>query len=425
VLVPHAAPQYSGMVAAAAYRHLQLAKPERVFILGFSHGRGQRGIAIPNVSRYRTPLGETPVDVSGAQELCSDAPFRLVEETQACDHSVEIQLPFLKRVAPGARVIPLYVGQLAEAERAAAAETLACAWHEGDVFVASSDLTHYGPGFGYVPFPADTQVAARLRELDRSVLAAASSVDGGLFLETLCQSGAMACGYQPVSLLLRTLSLLDGEDIFQQELDYQTSAELTGDFRESVSYAAAGYFRKSSFEVNQLEQHELLLSAQATLGRLRQTGQREIVSSLSLSVLARRAPVFVTLRHERRVIGCVGRVFDRLPLGEAVPQMTLAAALDDPRRLPDEIVPPDVEIEISLLTPMKLVHGADAIGVGRDGVYLECGTHRALLLPHVARPGWTGARFLDLLLKKAGIEARGYDDSEWRLNIFQAQVFRG
>jgi AmmeMemoRadiSam system protein B/AmmeMemoRadiSam system protein A len=424
LLVPHAAPQYSGTVAASAYRHIELAKPERVFILGFSHAGGQRGVAIPNVSRYRTPLGEIGVDVPGAHELCSGAPFRLVGESQACDHSVEIQLPFLQRVAPGARVIPLYVGQLAEAETTAAAETLARACREGDVFVASSDLTHYGPSFGYVPFPVDSQVDVRLRELDRSVLAAASSVDCGLFLETLCKSGATACGYQPISLLLRTLSLMGGEDIFQQELDYQTSGEITGDFRDSVSYAAAGYFRRSSFEVNRLEQHELLLSAQATLGCLRQTGQREIVSSLSLSVLARRAPVFVTLRHKRHVIGCVGRVFHCLPLAEAVPQMTMAAALDDPRRLPDEIIPADVEIEISLLTPMKLVRGADAIGIGRDGVYLECGTHRALLLPQVAGAGWSTARFLDLLFKKAGLKGQMYGDPEWRLYIFEAQVFR-
>src|SRR6516225_4528342 len=53
MIVPHAAPRYSGTVAAAAYRHVQLAKPERVFILGFSHAGGRRGVAIPNVSRYR------------------------------------------------------------------------------------------------------------------------------------------------------------------------------------------------------------------------------------------------------------------------------------------------------------------------------------------------------------------------------------
>jgi len=425
VLVPHAAPQYSGTVAAAAYRHMQLAKPERVFILGFSHAGGQRGVVIPNVARYRTPLGEIAVDASAARALCTAAPFRLVDESEACDHSVEIQLPFLQRAAPDARVIPLYVGQLAEAERTMAAEALAGAWREGDFLLASSDLTHYGPSFGYVPFPVDSRIAARIRELDGCVLAGATSVDCGLFLDTLCQSGATACGYQPISLLLRTLSLIGGEDIFQQDLDYQTSGEITGDYSDSVSCAAAGYFRRSAFEVNELEQHELLLSAQATLGRLRQTGQREIVSSLNLSVLARRAPVFVTLRHAGRVIGCVGRVFHCLPLGEAAPQMTLAAALDDPRRSADESVPPDVEIEISLLTPMKLVRGADAIWIGRDGIYLECAAHRALLLPQVARAGWSAARFLDLLFKKAGLKGQMYGDPEFRLYIFQSQVFRG
>jgi AmmeMemoRadiSam system protein B len=253
-LVPHAAPRYSGTVAAAAYRHVQLAKPERVFILGFSHAGGQRGVAIPNVARYRTALGEIAVDASSGRALYAAAPFRLVDESEACDHSVESQLPFLQRVAPAARVIRLYVGQLEEEERTAAAQALARAYHPGDVLLASSDLTHYGPSFGYVPFPVDSLIAARLRELDRAVLAAASSLDCGLFFATLRKSGATACGYQPISLLLRTLSLMDGEDIFQQELDYQTSGEITGEFCEGVSYAAAGYFRKNSFELNEAEQ---------------------------------------------------------------------------------------------------------------------------------------------------------------------------
>ena len=380
-------------------------------------------MAIPNVSQYQTPLGDIAVDTPGARALSSAAPFRLVDESEVCDHSVEIQLPFLQRVAPAARVIPLYVGELAESERTAAAEALARAWHEGDLLVASSDLTHYGPRFGYVPFPVDRQLSTRLRELDNSVLSAASSLDCALFFQMLRKSGSTACGYQPISLLLRSLSLIGGENIFQQELDYQTSGELTGDFRESVSYASAGYFRRDSFEVNQLEQQELLLRAQAALGRVLLTGQREIAPSRSLPIFARRAPAFVTLRHGERVIGCVGRVFQCPPLAEAIPDLTLAAALDDPRRSPDESIPPDVEIEISLLTPMKLVRGVDAIRIGRDGVYLERAAKRALLLPQAAQPGWTAVKFLDLLFKKAGIEAQWCADPESRLCIFQAQVF--
>jgi AmmeMemoRadiSam system protein A len=322
-------------------------------------------------------------------------------------------------------VIPFYVGQLEERERSQAAEALARAWQPGDVLLASSDLTHYGSSFGYVPFPADGQVAARLRKLDLSVIEAASSVDGGLFLETLRESGAAACGSQPIALLLRALSLMDGEDIFQQELDYQTSGEITGDFSQSVSYAALGYFRKNSFELNNEERCGLRLSAQATLSRTRETGRREIVSPPALPALARRAPVFVTLRHAGRLLGCMGHVFHCPPLAEGVPEMTLAAALEDPRRAPDEDIPEDADIEISVLTPMKLVRGDHAIRIGRDGVYLECGSRRGILLPQVAGAGWTAEKFLDALFRKAGLAPAMRASPEPRLHIFQAQVFRG
>jgi AmmeMemoRadiSam system protein B/AmmeMemoRadiSam system protein A len=422
-VAPHAAPLYSGTVAAAAYRHLQLAGPERIFLLGFSHRDGPRGIAIPDVDAYRTPLGDAAVDRSTVRALCADARFQLVDERQLCDHSVEIQLPFLRRAAPAAAVIPLYVGYLEEEERRGAAEALARAWHPGDVLLASSDFTHYGRGFHYVPFPADRQVAARLRGLDRRAIEGASGIDSALFLESLRECGATVCGSLPISLLLRTLSLLDGEDIFQQELDYQTSGEITGNFSESVSYAALGYFHRNSYELDPAERRELLLSAQATLRHLRETGRREPIAPASLPALAMRAPVFVTLRDGERLIGCIGRLSHCPPLAEAVPQLTLAAALDDPRRAPGDGIPENGEIEISVLTPMKRVRGSEAIQIGRDGIYVECGVRQAVLLPQVAGPDWSAGKFLGVLLRKAGLDARACGAPETRLSVFQAQVF--
>jgi len=424
MVVPHAAPQYSGTVAAAAYRHLRNADPPRVFILGFSHRRGVRGVAVPDVESYRTPLGDVAVDASAARALCSTGRFLLVDDRDVCDHSVEIQLPFLKTAAPRALVIPVYVGPLDEQERTASAEALAAALRPGDILLASSDLTHYGPRFGYVPFPADGRTAARIRQLDRWAIDAASSVESELFHQTLCRAGVMACGSQPISLLLSTLALLDNHDIFQQELDYQTSGEITGDFRESVSYAALGYFRRGSFALSEPERCELLRSAWATLSRWRETGRREIMAPRSLPALARRAPVFVTIRGAGGLIGCIGRVFECPPLAETAPLMTLAAALDDPRRPAGAGVPEDVTIEISVLTPMKLVNGVDAIRIGRDGAYVECGACSALLLPQAAVEGWTADRFLDVLFRKANLDREAYSASRGRLHIFQAQVFR-
>lgn len=422
LVVPHAAPCYSGTVAAAAYRHLASAKPRRVFILGFSHSGLRRGIAVPLVEHYRTPLGDVAVDVSAAAALSEIPPFRAVEEPQACDHSVEIQIPFLQRAAPDATVIPLYVGGLTDSAAAAAADALARARRPGDVLIASSDLTHYGPRFGYVPFPDDTHTAVRLELLDRHVMDSSGSLDASLFLETLRQSESTVCGYDPISLLLRTLRHIDGEELFQETLDYQTSGDITGDFHDSVSYGALGYFPRSSFDLTADARRELARSARATLDRVRETGCRDPVLPRRLPELERRAAVFVSLHHNAELLGCIGRMSHCLPLAEAVPEMTLAAALDDPRGPQTGEIPAGTEIEISVLTPMKLVRSVEAIRLGIDGIYLECGAHRGLLLPQVAEPGWTAEKFFALLLRKAGLTSVPASP-QLRLFTFQAQVF--
>jgi MEMO1 family protein len=172
-VVPHAGPAYSGTVAAAVYRSLAKQHPERIVLLAFPHHGGLREVAVPDVARVATPFGEAVLD--------SDfAGFPRVPESHVCDHSFEIQLPFLQKSAPASRVTALYVGRMDNAARHAATDKLAAAWRPGTVFIASSDFTHYGQSFGYVPFPADRDVAARLLELDFDCIEAAGSLDSAM-----------------------------------------------------------------------------------------------------------------------------------------------------------------------------------------------------------------------------------------------------
>ena len=229
-LVPHAGLIYSGTVAASAYRTIREHRPARVVILGFSHSRFLHGVAIPDVEAYQTPLGEIEVDRDAARELAGDSVFHPVSEAAVCDHSLEIQLPLLAEALPGVRVVPLYVGDLDGVRRREAAQVLATLIAPDTVLVASSDLTHYGRPFHYVPFPSDRRVADRLRDLDTGVLEAAGSLDPEMFLHELDETGATVCGRGPISLLLETLAQVRTTEIFQQTLDYQTSGEITGDY---------------------------------------------------------------------------------------------------------------------------------------------------------------------------------------------------
>ena len=422
-VVPHAGIVYSGAVASATYRHVLTAGASRVILLGFAHNGGVDGIAVPDIDGIRTPLGETNIDHATTTVLIEQGIARRVSETLLCDHSVEIQLPFLQSLVPGVKFVPLFVGRLRTEERLAAARILAGLATPGTVFLASSDLTHYGSSFHYKPFPVDSNTRQKLRDVDHGTMEAASSLDPEMFFDELSRTGSTVCGTAPISLLLETLRTLREPELFQETLDYQTSGEITGDFGHSVSYAALGYFPFDAFHLDERDHEALVESALRTIETLRTTGRREpVLPEGGSDALQRRAGVFVSLYHDGELRGCVGRHVASEPLAEAVPDLTLSAACDD-TRFP-KTAGESLDVEISVLTPLKRVRDANEVRAGQHGVYLEAGSHRGLLLPQVASErNWNRERFLDALAQKAGARPDAFQDPATRLSIFRAQIF--
>ena len=417
LVVPHAGPAYSGTVAAAAYRVIERQQPERIVLLAFPHRGGLNGVAAPAVGAIGTPLGEVAIDPGFGE-------FAQAPEERLCDHSFEIQLPFLQRSATGARITPLYVGRMRGSEREEAAEKLARLWRPGVVFVASSDFTHFGRTFGFTPFPADRMAADRLRELDFECIDAAATLDPLTFLDTLERNGATVCGSAPISLLLATLRRL-GAGLYQSTLDYQTSGEITGDFQHSVSYAALGFYPARAFELDAAAREALLDSAAATLRHARVAGERLAIPAADASpALRARLGLFVSLRRGDDLLGCIGELDGRVSLAEDVAAMTLSAALEDARFKPAASVKGPIDIEISALTPFRRIARAEDCRAGRHGLLLRLGGRAGLLLPQVAAErGWTTEEFLQAVCRKTGVGPNAWKDPEARLYIFEAQVF--
>ncbi len=426
-VVPHAGLVYSGTVAAAVYRQIRALAPERIVLLGFSHHGAERGAWMPSVSSFETPLGTVPVDREFAAALESTGRFGTLEEEQLCDHSVEIQLPLLQWALPTCRVVPIYISRLGREARRAAGRALAELITPGTVVVASSDFTHYGRAFAFQPFPADHDACDRLRELDDSVIDAAGTLDADEFLRVLQETRATVCGYDPVGLMLETVRALESrEEIFQETLDYQTSGEITGDFRQSVSYAALGYFPASALDLGPDDQQALLESARRTLAHYLKTGERApVLPERGSAALERCAAAFVTLHSRGTLRGCVGRRACSEPLSQLVPSLALAAALDDSRFDPVRPGEAELDVEISVLTPMKRILDPRQFRVNEHGALLESGLHHGLLLPQVATErNWGAAEFLEALDRKAGAHRNAHLDPDSRLYVFRAQVIR-
>jgi AmmeMemoRadiSam system protein A len=143
------------------------------------------------------------------------------------------------------------------------------------------------------------------------------------------------------------------------------------------------------------------------------------------SNLTTKAGAFVTLKEKEELRGCIGLIEARYPLYQVVAEMAEKSAMCDPRF---ESVRADefenLQIEISVLSPLRKIHDPKEIEVGRHGLVIEKGFYRGLLLPQVATENnWTREEFLEYTCIKAGLEKESYRLPEANLYIFFAEVF--
>lgn len=237
VIVPHAGYQFSGPAAACSFKAIQngAGTIKRVILLAPSHYSYVRGVVL-NEADYQTPLGVYPVDGPAIQNL-KETGFSWETNRVAStrEHSDEVQIPFLQTMLPQAKLIPLVVGDLTRAERAVAAQALSKVIDGQTVIVTSSDFTHYGARFGFTPaLGADTR--AGIYQLDQGAIDRLSE-GADPFRDYIESTGATICGYNPITLLLEIFAV-QGWPIRVQLLQYYTSGDLTGDWANSVSYAA-------------------------------------------------------------------------------------------------------------------------------------------------------------------------------------------
>jgi AmmeMemoRadiSam system protein A len=142
-------------------------------------------------------------------------------------------------------------------------------------------------------------------------------------------------------------------------------------------------------------------------------------------VLEESRGAFVSLHRRGQLRGCIGYIEAVKPLLQTVREMAPAAAFQDPRFRPlqaDELA--DLEIEISVLTPLRLIKSPDEIEVGQHGLYIIRGPNRGLLLPQVATQyHWDRQTFLEQTCNKAGLPGDAWKDPSTQIFIFKAEIF--
>ncbi len=442
LIAPHAGYVYSGQICADAFNQARGHEFDLVVLLGTNHtASGFSKISVYAEGGFETPLGVARIDEAVAKalvEASEDASF--LSYVHEREHSIEVLVPFAQRLFPKAGIVPVVVAtqDVESCERfgEVLAKVLRSFNDKKPLIVASSDLSHYPSYEDAVRVDKavlDAVCSFSPENLDKVVKERMNEGVEGL--------GTCACGQAPVMVAMAAAKLSGAK--FAKLISYANSGDaVVGNRDRVVGYGAVAFFqedpgREDSSEKNpaNVEKPGGLLGTETQKLLVSLAGRtiKQYLESETLPLprdfgpaLESRQGAFVTLKKHGELRGCIGHMAEDLPLGHVVSAMAVQAAFNDRRFKPVTLSEfPDLEIEISVLTPFKQVSSYEDIVAGRDGVVVKKDGRSAVFLPQVAvEQGWDRDRMLDQLCLKAGLSEGSWKDGA-AFHTFQAQVFGG
>lgn len=226
---PHAGYVFSGRGTAKSICGLGAA--DTYVIFGVNHSGHGSGISIED---WKTPLGRIETDKRLARAIADETDLVIDESVHAFEHSIEVQLPFIRYLYPGAKIVAVTVSTDIDVTKVA--QQIGPAVRDAKL-IASSDFTHYGPDYGYMPFR--TNIRENMRQLDMGAIEQIKNLDAHGFLEYVHRTGTTICGMHPIAVLLGIM-----QDTEVEMLDYYTSGDVMGDYSNSVGYASVLFHDK-------------------------------------------------------------------------------------------------------------------------------------------------------------------------------------
>ena len=436
LIVPHAGYVFSGEVAASAFSRIPKGHSyKRVFLLGPSHRAGFAGASVDTLYSYaQTPLGMVPVDISLGKDLIreGDGAFTFRSDAHDREHCLEVQLPFLQMVfGEVPPIVPIVIGTERLGVLQDIADALEPYFNEENLFIISSDFSHY-------PSYEDAKAS--------DMYLAETICSGGLeeFLQALRHIDRMgyvgqdtaACGANALAVLL-TMMDSQGRDLFSAEhVMYRNSGDSPyGDKDRVVGYNSIVLTRIDGPTRQEASSEQLFNFSEEEKAAMIAAARSSIHSALGLEFDGDDSPVgilkekgygvFVTLYLDGRLRGCIGRFSSQSSLNSTIREMARSAAFSDPR-FPSltRKEAPRVEIEVSVLSPLKKIESIDEFKLGRDGIYMVKGSRHGTFLPQVAEEtGWDTEEFLGHCARdKAGIGYYGWKDAE--LYTYQTEIVK-
>lgn len=436
VIVPHAGYVFSGSVAAFGYKAVEDRPVRTVILIGFTHRNPFKGISVYGRGSFRTPLGDIAVDEQLARDISAQSQ-RISYRPEAFnnENSIEMQVPFIQMTFKGARIVPIAFGGMEYEDAAALADALVKTLRGRDdyIVIASTDLSHYHP-------------YSEADIIDKHLLNVLKGMDANnLYYEArlgICE----LCGLMPVTSTILAAKRLGFDKI--NILKYANSGDTSGRKDNVVGYVSAVIYKsavhspqsivkkeaekaskvdekKGEAMLNATQRERLLQIARESITDYVKSGKRRSFSEKD-PLLNKDLGAFVTLHEKGQLRGCIGNMVGRGPLYQTIADMAIEAATADPRfpkLSPAEI--DKIDIEVSVLTPLKKVSGPDEIKIPGHGVIVRRGFASGVYLPQVAlETGWTKEEFLTSLCgQKAGMDPYAWKDPATDMYTFEAEVF--
>ena len=429
VISPHAGYIFSGTVAASAFNQLDdKASYRRVFLIASSHQAHYNGASVYCDGDFIMPYGRELVDTEIGEmltevypELFTDNPSPHLNE-----HSIEVQLPFLHyKLQNSYRIVPIIIGTNSPEICKRLASALKPYLNKDNLFVISSDFSHY-PAYEAAK-SVDSATGQAIISNSPQNLLSALDINAHKHIPQLVTS---LCGWTSV---LTLLYMTENEPAFcYNEICYKNSgdAKEEGSRNQVVGYWAISVTEKQEeterFTLSDAEKQVLLKEARDSIGRLFRKADTPPAAIESYpQALRTRCVAFVSIHNQGELRGCYGHMEEDKPLLQNVREMAQWAAARDSRFRP--VTPEElneVDIEISVLSPLRKIRNITEIEMGVHGIFIRKGMNRGVFLPQVAtETGWSKESFLGHCARdKAGIGWNGWKEAE--ISVFTATIIR-
>jgi AmmeMemoRadiSam system protein B/AmmeMemoRadiSam system protein A len=454
VIVPHAGYLYSGAVAGHSFRAMQEAgcADHIIVVIGDTHtGNGSADVAVWAEGAFETPLGSLLVDGAVGQALlaadgAASAGIEFDRKAFTNEHPVENQLPFIQAVCPGARIVPIVIRHPSPENAQTLADALVTTLGDRPaLIVASTDLSHY---HSYDEALAMDEVALQaIASLDPQAVADSPQRCSDLGLGgsdplTMCSQGSVMTAIAAAQRMGADRASI---------LHYANSGDVPiGDRDQVVGYGAVALWQSEdgitipptqfpgidihptaearpdeALSLSPEAQEELLILARQTISQFLETETFPTFHTDDPTLL-QPLGAYVTYEKQGALRGCVGRIEADRPAFLNVQYAAVAAAIADsrfPAIDPEEL--DELDIEITLLEPLRQLESPDEIQIGRDGVLMRVGAEKgALYLPQVPpEQGWDLQATLLNLCRKAGLPDDAWHRDDARFYAFSGQWF--